>query len=102
MPEIVHIIDVESGNLRSLQNAVEYLGYETKLIKDASDPELSKATKLFLPGVGSYGHFVRQLNAKGFVKPVKEYIAQGKPIMVFVLDYKLYLMVLKKVLMILV
>ncbi|CAM9010711.1 hypothetical protein WICANDRAFT_42228 [Wickerhamomyces anomalus NRRL Y-366-8] len=81
MPEIVHIIDVESGNLRSLQNAVEYLGYETKLIKDASDPELSKATKLFLPGVGSYGHFVRQLNAKGFVKPVKEYIAQGKPIM---------------------
>lgn len=81
MSEVVHIIDVESGNLRSLQNAIEYLGYETKLIKDASDPELSKATKLFLPGVGSYGHFVRQLNSRGFVKPVKEYIAQGKPIM---------------------
>lgn len=81
MPELVHIIDVESGNLRSLQNAIEYLGYETKLIKDSSDPELSKATRLLLPGVGNYGHFVRQLNTKGFVGPVKEYISSGKPIM---------------------
>jgi glutamine amidotransferase/cyclase len=81
MAEVVHIIDAESGNLRSLQNAIEFLGYKTKLIKDASDPELSSATKLFLPGVGSYGHFVKLLFDKGFEKPVREHIASGKPIM---------------------
>lgn len=81
MPEVVHIIDVESGNLRSLQNAIEYLGYETKLIKESTDPELSKATKLFLPGVGAYGHFVALLFSKGFEKPIREHIASGKPIM---------------------
>ncbi|CCH46029.1 glutamine amidotransferase [Wickerhamomyces ciferrii] len=81
MSNIVHIIDVESGNLRSLQNAVEYLGYETKLIKDSTDPELQSATKLLLPGVGNYGHFVSQLSSKGFVQPIKEYIASGRPIM---------------------
>jgi len=81
MPEVVHIIDVDSGNLRSLQNAIEYLGYETRLIKESSDPELQNATRLFLPGVGSYGHFVKQLNSKGFVESIKEYISQGKAIM---------------------
>lgn len=81
MPELVHIIDVESGNLRSLQNAIEYLGYETYLIKDASDPALKTATKLFFPGVGNYGHFVKMMNDKGFETPIREYIAAGKPLM---------------------
>lgn len=81
MSEVVHIIDAESGNLRSLQNAIEFLGYETKLIKDATDPELAKATKLFLPGVGSYAHFVKLLFTKGFEKPIRDHIAAGKPIM---------------------
>lgn len=81
MTETVHIIDLESGNLRSLQNAIEYLGYSTKLIKDSSDPELLNATKLFLPGVGNYGHFVNQLYSRGFEKPIRDYISTGKPIM---------------------
>lgn len=81
MPEVVHIIDAESGNLRSLQNAIEYLGYETKLIKDASDPELAKATKLMLPGVGAYGHVVGLLREKGFEAPLREHIKAGKAIM---------------------
>lgn len=78
---VVHIIDVESGNLRSLQNAIEFLGFETKLIKESNDPELSRAELLFLPGVGNYGHFVHQVNEKGFVDPIRAYIASGKPIM---------------------
>jgi glutamine amidotransferase/cyclase len=81
MAEVVHIVDVESGNLRSLRNAIEYLGYETKLITDSSDPELLNATRLFLPGVGNYGHFVNELFSRGFEKPIREYISQGKPLM---------------------
>lgn len=78
---IVHVIDVESGNLQSLTNAIEYLGYQVKLVKSPEDPEFAKATKLILPGVGNYGHFVDNLFSRGFEMPIREYIKSGKPIM---------------------
>lgn len=78
---LVHIIDLESGNLRSLQNAIEYLGHEAALIKDASDPALLSAEKLFLPGVGNYGHFVKEMVDRGFVEPITQYVKSGRPIM---------------------
>ncbi|SJM82983.1 probable Imidazole glycerol phosphate synthase hisHF [Zygosaccharomyces bailii] len=78
---VVHIIDVESGNLQSLINAIERLGYEARLIKRSDDPELANASKLFLPGVGNYGHFLDNLFSRGFEKPIRQFIASGKPIM---------------------
>ncbi|CCD25532.1 imidazoleglycerol-phosphate synthase NDAI_0F02140 [Naumovozyma dairenensis CBS 421] len=78
---VVHVIDVESGNLQSLINSIEYLGYKVQLIKTAQDPELNKAERLILPGVGNYGHFVDNLFSRGFEQPLKQYIASGKPIM---------------------
>ncbi|ODQ78038.1 hypothetical protein BABINDRAFT_163075 [Babjeviella inositovora NRRL Y-12698] len=81
MSNIVHIIDVESGNLRSLQNAIEFLGYEARIVKRADDPALATATRVFLPGVGNYGHFVQQVRARGFVAPLEAYIASGRPLM---------------------
>ncbi|KAI8389863.1 probable Imidazole glycerol phosphate synthase hisHF [Nakaseomyces glabratus] len=77
----VHVIDVESGNLQSLTNAIEYLGFRVQLIKDSQDPELLKAEKLILPGVGNYGHVYENILSRGFEKPIREYIASGKPIM---------------------
>ncbi|SCW00510.1 LAFE_0C05776g1_1 [Lachancea fermentati] len=78
---LVHVIDVESGNLQSLTNAIEYLGYKVHLIKDAQDPELANASKLILPGVGNFGHFVDNLQSRGFEKPLREYIASKRPLM---------------------
>ncbi|SCU99294.1 LANO_0F01398g1_1 [Lachancea nothofagi CBS 11611] len=77
----VHIIDVESGNLQSLINAIEILGFKAQIVKSADDPELAAAERLMLPGVGNFGHFLDSLTSKGFEKPVREYIASGKPIM---------------------
>ncbi len=37
MSRIVHVIDVESGNLRSLENAIEYLGYTVKYVRSLND-----------------------------------------------------------------
>ncbi|ODV96806.1 hypothetical protein PACTADRAFT_48617 [Pachysolen tannophilus NRRL Y-2460] len=79
--EVVHIIDVESGNLRSLQNAIEYLGYKVQFISNASEFKIDEIEKLFLPGVGNFGHFVDQIRDRGFVEPIKSYIESGKPIM---------------------
>ncbi|CAR30001.1 hypothetical protein ZYGR_0AD06920 [Zygosaccharomyces rouxii] len=78
---VVHIIDVESGNLQSLINAIERLGFKAYLVKKSDDPELANASKLILPGVGNFGHFLDNLFSRGFEKPIREFIASGKPIM---------------------
>lgn len=78
---VVHIIDVESGNLQSLINAIEHLGFKAYLVKKSDDPELANASKIILPGVGNFGHFLDNLFSRGFEKPIREFIASGKPIM---------------------
>ncbi|ODV61382.1 imidazoleglycerol-phosphate synthase [Ascoidea rubescens DSM 1968] len=80
LSKTVHIIDVKSGNLKSLQNAIEHLGYKAIFIEDGNNPELLKAEKLILPGVGNYDYFVEKLFQKNFEKPLKDYINSKKPI----------------------
>ncbi|KAG7831492.1 hypothetical protein KL920_001012 [Ogataea angusta] len=79
--EVVHVIDLESGNLRSLQNAIEHLGYEVEFIRRLENGSLMHVQKLILPGVGNFGHFVRELRARGFVEPLMEYIDSGRPLL---------------------
>lgn len=84
MKERVHIIDVESGNLQSLENAVKHIGdYEIIFIGNSDDFERcdSQISKLIFPGVGNYGHFVRQLTERNLAEPIKKYIESGREIM---------------------
>lgn len=78
---VVHVIDVESGNLQSLTNAIHHLGYQVELVKTADQLVKSNPERLILPGVGNYGHFVDNLFSRGFEPAIKEYIHSGKPIM---------------------
>lgn len=86
----VYVVDVDSGNLQSLQNGIEHLGYSVNYITNGADLSmlLAKASesndnsiKLILPGVGNYGHFVKQLELKHFRAPLQQYIASGRPLM---------------------
>lgn len=79
----VHVIDVESGNLQSLENALEKLGYEVELIKNSDDAAeaFPRVEKLILPGVGNFGHFMDNVYARDLADPIKQYIESGKPIM---------------------
>ncbi len=79
--KIVHVIDAESGNLQSLRNAIEHLGFRVCFIKKGTDPALATAERLILPGVGNFGHVMDQLRKMGFVEPIKSYVASGKPFM---------------------
>ncbi|KAK9390185.1 hypothetical protein V1515DRAFT_589467 [Lipomyces mesembrius] len=76
----VHVLDLESGNLRSLSNALTKLGYEVKWIKKPSDG-LDEAEILLFPGVGNFGHVISELWNRGFVEPLRAYIASGRRIM---------------------
>lgn len=56
---MIVIIDYGIGNLHSVSKALEKLGFENQISKD---PDLvEKAPALILPGVGSFGEAVEQM-----------------------------------------
>ena len=47
---MIAIIDYNAGNISSVQNALERLGYESVITRDKD--EILRADKVILPGVG--------------------------------------------------
>jgi len=69
MKDII-LIDAGTGNLRSVQKALESVGAN---VERADDPQkVLSAKKVVLPGVGAFGDFMSGLKAKGLEGAVKE------------------------------
>lgn len=85
MTKIIHIIDVESGNLQSLSNAIKRINpnYIIKFIHNEQDfiNYQFEIEKLIFPGVGNYGYFIQQLYKRGLINHIKSYINQDRPLM---------------------
>jgi glutamine amidotransferase len=56
------IIKYNAGNITSVKNAIERLGYPCKISDDAD--EISQAAKVILPGVGEAGTAMKYLRKK--------------------------------------
>lgn len=67
---MIAIVDYGAGNIFSVKNALDYLGLENKLTKEASD--LINADGIILPGVGAYPWAMKKLNESGLVDTIKE------------------------------
>ena len=77
------------GNLRSVQKAIESLGYTAEI---SSDPAaLACAGKVILPGVGDFGTAMEELADRRLLQPVKDVITSGKPVMGICLGMQLLL-----------
>lgn len=75
----VLLIDAGTGNLRSVQKALESSGAN---VERTDDPDKVRAGKrLVLPGVGAFGDFVSGLRRRGLEEPVREQIARGTPLL---------------------
>jgi len=74
---MITIIDYGMGNLRSVQKGFERVGLDARVSADPRDAE--KADKLVLPGVGAFRDCMRNLEAGGFVEPIRAHIASGRP-----------------------
>jgi imidazole glycerol-phosphate synthase subunit HisH len=71
------IIDYGAGNLGSVHKAVETLGFPTRLVSRPED--LQGVDKLILPGVGAFGDCVRQIETKGLMEPLRQWIREDRP-----------------------
>lgn len=74
---MIGIIDYDAGNIKSVEKALAYLGEETVVSRD---PEvLTKADKVILPGVGSFGEAMENLHKYDLVPVIKDMINEGTP-----------------------
>lgn len=76
---MINIIDYEMGNLRSVEKAFESLGFAVRISADPND--IKTADKVVLPGVGAFRDCINNLHGGGFVDPLMEHIAAGKPML---------------------
>jgi len=76
---MITIIDYEMGNLRSVEKAFEKLGHAARVSSRPDD--LLTADKIVLPGVGAFRDCIGNLRAGGFVEPLLEQVAAGKPLL---------------------
>ncbi len=74
---MIGIIDYEAGNLGSVTNACHFLDIGAKVINQPG--ELAGCHAIILPGQGAFGDCMTNLRKAGFEKPVKEWIAAGRP-----------------------
>ena len=72
------IIDYGAGNLFSVMNALDYIGADCLVTKDAS--ELEKADNIILPGVGAFPDAMKKLAATGLIGEIKKQ-AGKKPLL---------------------
>ncbi len=83
----VALIDYGAGNLRSVANALRELGVEPVIA--AAPADLTDATHLILPGVGSFGDCMAQLEQRGLVPAIRAWVAAGKPYLGICLGYQI-------------
>lgn len=85
----VAIIDYQAGNLRSVQKALEKFG-AIAVITDDSDI-IDQANAVVFPGQGANDSSMSALKNKGLVRPIKEFVASGKPFLGICLGLQLLL-----------
>jgi glutamine amidotransferase len=74
---VIGILDYGMGNLSSVFNGLEYLGFETKIVRNSD--EIEELTHLIVPGVGSFSKAMSNLEERNLIPAIMTHIDNGKP-----------------------
>jgi len=75
----IGIIDYGMGNIQSVKNAIEKLGYSADLISDPT--ALPNYSFLILPGVGAFPNAMNKLKESNLDKAIFKHVELQKPIL---------------------
>jgi glutamine amidotransferase len=76
---MIGLIDYGMGNLHSVAKALEKVGGEVELVKDAT--ALAKYERIVLPGVGAFRDCMQALRDSGMDVAIKDAVAKGTPLL---------------------
>ena len=74
---MIGIIDYDAGNIKSVEKAFQYLGEPVTVSREPE--ELLAADKVVLPGVGSFGDAMENLQRFGLVEVIRQIAEKGTP-----------------------
>ncbi len=74
---MIALIDYDAGNMKSVEKALQFLGEETIITRDAN--VLLNADKVILPGVGAFGDAMKRLEEYQLVDVIRQVIEKGTP-----------------------
>jgi glutamine amidotransferase len=76
---MIAIIDLGTGNLRSVEKALHQLGYPAQVTTHT--PSVLKADAVILPGVGAFAKAMAALQQEGLAQAIEMTVNAGKPFM---------------------
>ncbi|MCY3760449.1 MAG: imidazole glycerol phosphate synthase subunit HisH [Gemmatimonadetes bacterium] len=74
---MIAVIDYGMGNLRSVQKAFEYLGFDAAIVEHPA--EARGASHLVLPGDAAFGDAMRNIRERGWDEFLLREVEAGKP-----------------------
>ena len=74
---MIAVIDYDAGNIKSVEKALQYLGEETAVTRDAGT--ILAADGVILPGVGAFGDAMKKLDAYGLVDVIHRCVDRNIP-----------------------
>lgn len=75
---MIAVVDYGAGNIFSVKNALDYLGFENELVSDSE--KIKAADAVILPGVGAFPAAMNMLEKSGLIDTIKEESAK-KPLL---------------------
>jgi glutamine amidotransferase len=84
---VLGVVDLGINNIGSVLRAFQHLGCKAKVLGDAA--AVGEARGIVLPGVGAFGDGMAALRAQGLIKPLREAVRAGKPLLGFCLGMQL-------------
>ena len=76
---MIHIVDYDMGNLRSVQNALESIGESAVA---TSDPDVvRRAERVIVPGVGAFPDAMTTLRRSGMDQAIVAFAQTGRPLL---------------------
>jgi glutamine amidotransferase len=73
---MIAIVDYGFGNVRSLMNALDFCGADSKITRDPED--FAAADRIMLPGVGAFGDAVKAIRDLGLERPLTQQALEVK------------------------
>ncbi len=84
---MIAIVDYGMGNLRSVHKGFERMGIPAGVTQDGAD--IRNAEGLVVPGVGAFKKAMENLGQLGLIRPIIDFIENGKPFLGICLGYQL-------------
>ena len=76
---MISIIDYGAGNLRSVQKALEFLGFSANITADKD--EILSSDHIILPGVGAFGDCMKNLKSRNLTSCIYDALDKKIPFM---------------------